>query len=59
MKQLIPDRQRQKALVRRFWSSARQFWTGDQRRVAWLMTGSLLALVVAQLVVQYRLNVCG
>ena len=57
MKQLIPDRQRQKALVRRFWSSARQFWTGDQRRVAWLMTGSLLALVVAQLVVQYRLNV--
>ncbi len=57
MKQLIPDRQRQKALVQRFWSSARQFWTGDQRRVAWLMTGSLLALVVAQLVVQYRLNV--
>ncbi len=57
MKQLIPDRQQQKALVRRFWSSARQFWTGDQRRVAWLMTGSLLALVVAQLVVQYRLNV--
>jgi putative ATP-binding cassette transporter len=57
MKQLIPDRQRQKALVRRYWLTARQFWTGDQRRVAWLMTGSLLALVVAQLVVQYRLNV--
>ena len=57
MPQHAPDRQQQKTLVRRFWLSARNFWTGEQRRVAWLMTGSLLALVVAQLVVQYRLNV--
>ena len=57
MKQPISNRQRQKALVRRFWRSGRQFWTGDQRRLAWIMTGSLLALVVAQLIVQYRLNV--
>src|ERR1043165_4063996 len=57
MSQHAPDRQQQKALVRRFWLSARHFWTGDQRRIAWLMTGSLFALVVAQLVVQYRLNI--
>jgi putative ATP-binding cassette transporter len=57
MSQNAPDRQRQKALVRRFWRSARQFWTGEQRRIAWLMSASLLVLVVGQLIVQYRLNV--
>jgi vitamin B12/bleomycin/antimicrobial peptide transport system ATP-binding/permease protein len=47
----------QKALLRRFWRTALQFWRSEQRRVAWLMTAALLTLVVLQLIVQYRLNV--
>jgi putative ATP-binding cassette transporter len=52
-----PDRNVQRALVRRFAHSARGFWTGDQRRVAWLMTGSLVVLIVLQIVASYRINV--
>ena len=52
-----PDRNVQKALVRRFARAARGFWTGDQRRVAWLMTVSLIVLIVLQLIASYRINV--
>jgi putative ATP-binding cassette transporter len=52
-----PDSQAKKALVRRFWRSALHFWSGEQRSIAWLMTGCLIVLVVLQLLVQYRLNV--
>ena len=52
-----PDRNKQRALVRRFALAARGFWTGDQRRVAWLMTGTLIVLIVLQLVASYRINV--
>ena len=52
-----PDPKLQKALVRRFWRSAKGFWTGNQRRIAWIMTISLIALVVAQLAISYRINV--
>jgi putative ATP-binding cassette transporter len=47
----------QKALVRCFWRSARRFWSGDQRRIAWMMTGIILVLVVLQLIISYRMNV--
>src|SRR5262249_15327620 len=49
MAEIKPDRAVQKALMRRFWQSALGFWTGDQRRIAWLMTASLIVLVLAQL----------
>ena len=52
-----PDRNEQRALVRRFARAARGFWTGDQRRVAWLMTVSLIVLIVLQLIASYRINV--
>jgi putative ATP-binding cassette transporter len=52
-----PDRNKQRALVRRFARSARGFWTGNQRRVAWLMTVSLIVLIVLQIVASYRINV--
>jgi putative ATP-binding cassette transporter len=51
------DAQVRKALVRRFWRTALGFWKGNQRRVAWLMTISLIILVLLHLLVQYRLNV--
>jgi putative ATP-binding cassette transporter len=52
-----PDRNKQRALVRRFARSARGFWTGDQRRIAWLITVGLIALIVLQIVASYRINV--
>ena len=57
MAEQTPDRNVQKALVRRFARTARGFWTGDQRRVAWLMTASLIGLIVLQLIASYRINV--
>jgi putative ATP-binding cassette transporter len=50
-------KQHLKSLTQRFWRTARGFWTGKQRRFAWIMTASLVAFVVAQLLVQYQLNV--
>ena len=54
---LTQDKQVRRALVRRFWQSARGFWSGNQRRVAWLMTVIVIVLVVVQLGISYRLNV--
>ena len=51
-------REQQKPLVRRFWRTARGFWSSQRSwKVAWLMTACLIALVIAQLVFQYQLNV--
>jgi vitamin B12/bleomycin/antimicrobial peptide transport system ATP-binding/permease protein len=57
MAQDKPDPNMQRALVRRFARAARGFWTGDQRRVAWLMTAALVVLIVLQLIASYRINV--
>jgi putative ATP-binding cassette transporter len=51
------DRNAQRALVRRFARAARGFWSGDQRRIAWLMTTILIVLIVLQIAVSYRINV--
>ena len=51
-------REQKKPLVRRFWRTARGFWsTANTWKVAWLMTAVLVALVIGQLVFQYQLNV--
>jgi putative ATP-binding cassette transporter len=50
--------QRAKPLVRRFWRTARGFWLAPNSwKVAWLMTATLIALVIGQLIFQYQLNV--
>ena len=46
-----------RSLTQRFWHTAHGFWTGDQRRVAWILTGSLIALIVLQTFIAYQLNV--
>ena len=47
-----------KPLVRRFWRTARGFWSAPKSwKVAWLMTATLIALVIGQLFFQYQLNV--
>ncbi|MGO4573043.1 ABC transporter ATP-binding protein/permease [Microvirga sp. 2TAF3] len=44
-------------LFARFWRAASGFWTGLRKREAWFLTLSLLAIILGQLFVQYRLNV--
>lgn len=44
-------------LFGRFWRTASGFWTGQSKREAWFLTLSLLAIILGQLFVQYRLNV--
>src|SRR3954447_25447574 len=52
------EREQQKPLVRRFWHTARGFWSSEKSwKVAWLMTACLIALVVGQLIFQYQLNI--
>ena len=52
------DEQREKPLVGVFWREARGFWSSAKSwKVAWLMTALLVALVIAQLVFSYQLNV--
>ena len=52
------QRAQKQPLVRRFWMTARGFWSSKRSwKVAWLMTAVLIALVVGQLVFQYQLNV--
>src|SRR5262245_36832321 len=46
-----------RSLTQRFWRTAHGFWTGDQRQVAWILTGSLIALIVLQTFIAYQLNV--
>ena len=51
------ERAQQKPLVRRFWRTARGFWSSKRSwKVAWLMTSCLILLVVAQLFFSYQLN---
>ena len=52
----VEDRRR-RYLLKRFWDSASQFWRGDARRTAWLLTGGLLATIVVQVGIQYQLTV--
>jgi putative ATP-binding cassette transporter len=52
------EREQKQPLVRRFWRTARGFWSSRRSwKVAWLMTAVLIALVVGQLIFQYQLNV--
>ncbi len=44
-------------LFARFWQSASGFWTRQSKREAWFLTLALLAIILGQLFVQYRLNV--
>jgi putative ATP-binding cassette transporter len=45
-----------KSLLWRFWRSASGFWRGRSGQRAWLLAALLVAMVLLQLIVQYRLN---
>lgn len=44
-------------LLGRFWKSACGFWSLEGDRLAWILTGGLLALIVVHVFLQYRINV--
>jgi vitamin B12/bleomycin/antimicrobial peptide transport system ATP-binding/permease protein len=43
-------------LFSRFWACASGFWERKHARVSWLLTAALVAIALAQIAVQYRLN---
>jgi vitamin B12/bleomycin/antimicrobial peptide transport system ATP-binding/permease protein len=49
------DLQRQ-YLLQRFWQSARGFWSGRGRTVAWMLTGTLLLIVLLNIATSYGMN---
>jgi vitamin B12/bleomycin/antimicrobial peptide transport system ATP-binding/permease protein len=51
------DDLRRRFLLKRFWQSARGFWSGTDKRAAWFLTCTLLATIAVQLVIQYQLTV--
>jgi vitamin B12/bleomycin/antimicrobial peptide transport system ATP-binding/permease protein len=48
---------RKRYLLTRFWISARGYWGRNGDRLAWLFTIGLLVLIVANVAVQYGINV--
>jgi putative ATP-binding cassette transporter len=45
-----------RTLFLRFWTAASGFWKGETTGVSWALTAGLIAVALAQLAVQYRLN---
>ena len=43
-------------LLKRFWISAKGFWGAAGGRLAWVLTGGLLVLIILQLSFQYGIN---
>ncbi len=52
-----PDTQRQ--LLSRFWHAASGFWLGPGSRSAWILTALLMASILLQIAMQYRLSFWG
>lgn len=57
MASLTPEEKRKKFLIRRFWLGARGFWGKKGDKLAWWLVGGLFAIVVAQVYIQYQINV--
>src|SRR5258708_21311824 len=50
------DTSQGRPLFSRFWACASGFWERKHARVSWLLTVALVAIALAQIAVQYRLN---
>jgi vitamin B12/bleomycin/antimicrobial peptide transport system ATP-binding/permease protein len=47
---------RRQYLLQRFWRSARGFWSGRGRTVAWILTGTLVLIVLLNIATSYGMN---
>jgi putative ATP-binding cassette transporter len=52
----LNDASQGRPLFSRFWACASGFWEPKHARVSWLLTAALVAIALAQIAVQYRLN---
>jgi vitamin B12/bleomycin/antimicrobial peptide transport system ATP-binding/permease protein len=50
------ERLRRSYLLRRFWRTARGFWSGHRRAVAWSLTSGLLLVVLLNIAASYGMN---
>jgi vitamin B12/bleomycin/antimicrobial peptide transport system ATP-binding/permease protein len=50
------DTSQERPLFSRFWACASGFWEPKHARVSWPLTAALVAIALAQIAVQYRLN---
>jgi vitamin B12/bleomycin/antimicrobial peptide transport system ATP-binding/permease protein len=50
------ERLRRSYLLRRFWQTARGFWSGHRRAVAWGLTAGLLLVVLLNIAASYGMN---
>jgi vitamin B12/bleomycin/antimicrobial peptide transport system ATP-binding/permease protein len=50
------ERLRRGYLLRRFWHTARGFWSGHRRAVAWGLTGALVLVVLLNIAASYGMN---
>ena len=50
------ERLRRSYLLRRFWQTARTFWSGHRRAVAWGLTVGLLLVVLLNIAASYGMN---
>src|SRR4051812_18337389 len=57
MLHLTISAEEQRRHLHRFWAFGSGFWSGRQGRAAWVMTLVLIAVVLIQLGLQYRVNV--
>ena len=58
MAKALPAGEEERRLVMaRFWQSALGFWRGPGAPVAWALTIALVAIVLAQITVQYQITV--
>src|SRR5262249_40202149 len=51
------EARRRRYLLRRFWLSARGFWGKRGGRLAWMLPAALTLIIVANVAVQYGINV--
>jgi vitamin B12/bleomycin/antimicrobial peptide transport system ATP-binding/permease protein len=52
----LNDASQGRPLFSRFWACASGFWEPKHAKVSWLLTAALVAIALAQIAVQYRLN---
>ena len=57
MTETLSEGDERAALTQRFWQTAKGFWSGEARRIAWILTIGLLVVALAQVFIQYRINV--
>lgn len=51
------ERVRRRYLLSRFWLSAKGFWGRNGAPLAWLLSGTLMVLIIVNLSIQYGINV--